>query len=108
MNPITLHFKEFPVEDDVSSSLIEYDSHLNLNVLKHNREPAIDVLRMQTETCTKSGEVSDSDYTNIGLQFGTQTGTRTGGEETDSDYSIFKMLGSGTVTTNRGEQSDRS
>ncbi|MFT3845302.1 MAG: hypothetical protein QM725_09630 [Lacibacter sp.] len=87
MNLFFLQFKETPKLENLDYSLIEYDPTQNLSVNKITRQPAIDSLKLDTETFTKSqGENSDSDNNNqIAILLDTETRTFTRTEVSDSD-----------------------
>lgn len=87
MKLFSLQFKESPTTESLDYSLIEYDPIQNLSVNKVTRQPAIDSLKLDTETFTKTqGENSDSDNNNhIAILLDTETRTFTRTEASDSD-----------------------
>jgi hypothetical protein len=87
MKLFALQFKESPTIENSDYSLIEYDSVQNLSVNRITRQPAIDSLKLDTETFTKTqGEDSDSDNNNrIAMLLDTETRTFTRTEGSDSD-----------------------
>lgn len=92
MEPLILKFRETPTENDLKYDEVEYSSKLNLTVLKGTEDPAVDFLKMETETFTKAqGEGSDTDKSGVGrklrLLMETMTETHAQLEGTDKDPS---------------------
>jgi len=83
MKPLLLQFKEAPKSANLDYSIIEYDDELNLSIDRITRKPAVDCLQVNTETFTKAN-----------------------GEVSDCDNSIQLLVGSETLTLNRGELVD--
>lgn len=98
MKPLTFQFKERPAGENFDYSLIEYDERLNLSVNKVTKQPAINEVRMETETFTRSGEGADSDVNGIGLLMATETATKSG-EGVDSDEGRFAAMMETSTTT---------
>jgi hypothetical protein len=64
MNPLILHFRTISNErSNVDESLLEYNSQLQLSVIKSSGLPAFDYISLKTMTGTKAhNEDTDSDY----------------------------------------------
>jgi len=108
MNPLILKFKEVPVEETLDYSAIIYDEELNLSICKNTKQPAIETIRMDTETFTKAGnEESDSDCNLNNIFMDTETRTLTSKEESDSDSDLFtlKILMDTTTFTRESKES---
>lgn len=88
MKPLILEYAEETKPIDFDFSLIEYSDNLNLSVLKNDGSVAIEKSLLGTETYTKtSGEDTDTDRTKYEMSkfFDTTTITEARGEGTDSD-----------------------
>jgi hypothetical protein len=109
MRPLILRYREKPTAPDIDFSTIAYDERLNLNVYKHNREPAIKSPAMITTTGTKTWEEeSDSDKCMATLMI-TSTGSFTKMETSDEDpryNALFENLITMTATRESIEGSD--
>lgn len=100
MRPLAFEFAEKPKSVELDFSLIEYNEQLNLSINKQTRQPAIDVLNLETETFTKTqGEASDSDHNGISNFMGTETSTFTSTEQSDSDRDKLSLLALMDTTT---------
>lgn len=104
MRPLILQFAERPQASELDYSLIEYSKELNLSVVRGTSDPAITHVNLETETFTKSHEVSDSDK-DLGARFqnllDTSTRTFTSTESSDSDadrYMMQRMVDTKTIT----------
>lgn len=101
MKPFIFQFKEFPTGEHIDFSMIEYDSNLNLNVLKETKQPAIEVVNMETQTFTKeNGEGADSDRDVFRMMADTATMTFSN-ESSDSDaqrMSLQNLMDTTTLT----------
>jgi len=110
MKPFIFEFKEVPTGDTIDYSIVEYDDTLNLSVHKVSKQPAIEMLSMQTETFTKTqGEGADTDKSALTLQMDTETGTYTRTETSDSDKDRrhLQMLIDTSTLTERTESTDQ-
>lgn len=88
MQPLIFNFFETPSNtSECSTALLEYDSHLQLSVLKGTKAPAFDQIEMGTQTMTKTwGEASDSDDTSqLEDLLVTSTYSATDNETNDTD-----------------------
>ncbi|HEX8333581.1 MAG TPA: hypothetical protein VF622_13255 [Segetibacter sp.] len=110
---LLLEFAEPAMEEDVDTSLVEYNNELNLNVIKGTTMPAINQVSLGTETFTKAtGEGTDSDRDlskNLSILMATATQTRQMIEGTDSDKrtkDIQCLMATRTLTEVRSESSD--
>jgi hypothetical protein len=110
MKPFILEFTETPIGESPDYNLVEYDNSLNLSVHKETRQPAIEIISMETETFTKTqGEGADSDRNGLSLIMDTETRTYTNTESSDSDRdrtSLQMLLDTTTLTESR-ESSDQ-
>lgn len=111
MNPLVLQFKESPTEDILEYPNIIYDEKLNLSICQATLQPAIETIRMDTETFTKSGnEESDSDCNLNNIFMDTETRTLTDRESTDSDSDIMALhilMDTSTFTRESRESTDQ-
>lgn len=112
MNPLILKFKEDPTEDTlVEYSNIVYDEKLNLSICRDTQQPAVETIRMDTETFTKAGgEDSDSDHNLNNIFMDTETRTLTNVESTDSDSDILGLhilMDTSTFTRESKEDTDQ-
>jgi len=93
MNPFIFQFKEPATEEDVDFSEIEYDQNLNLSVDRRTSRPAVESIKMATETSTKvHGESSDTDSPMTGMLMATETITLVNTEGSDSDHHRTHLL----------------
>lgn len=105
MNPFILKYKEKPNGQEAPIGLLEYSNKLNLTVVKKTGKPAIG-LHLETETITKTAEVSDTDkdvFGKVAKYLDTKTMTFEPEEVSDSDNNrraILSMLETQTVTEN--------
>lgn len=101
MKPFIFQFKESPTVAHIDFSMIEYDDSLNLNVLKETRQPAIEVVNLETQTFTKeNGEGADSDRDVYRMMADTATMTFSH-ESSDSDaqrMSLHHLMDTATLT----------
>jgi hypothetical protein len=102
MKPFIFQFKEYPIEEPLDYSMIEYSTSLNLSIDKRTGRPAIGEFNMQTETFTKTnGEQTDSDNNYNMTSLETETMTFLNNESSDSDkntLSIQALLDTTTAT----------
>ncbi|HXC03375.1 MAG TPA: hypothetical protein VNZ86_01410 [Bacteroidia bacterium] len=108
MNPLSFQFRETPTAQELDYSIIEYSDRLNLSVDKKTGKPAIDILMLDTQTYTKSGwEDSDSDDSGVRMLLDTTTQTYStplGKEDSDNDnhrISLQALLDTTTITESR-------
>ncbi len=111
MRPLILNFKEKPTEEILDYPDIIYNETLNLNICNDTKLPAIEILRMDTETFTKTGgEESDSDCNFNNIFMDTETRTLTSTEESDSDsdfYALKVLMDTSTFTRQHNESTDQ-
>lgn len=94
MRPLILQYSETPTGNQLDFSLVEYSVEQNLTVIKNTDIPAVKFMSLDTNTFTRTGgEQSDSDAQKISLiqelQNLLDTRTKTfSGEESDSDNQI--------------------
>lgn len=103
MNPLFLQFKELPKErESVDFSQVEYDAKLNLSVNKTTGRPAVDEIRLATETYTRvtgEGTDSDRDAVSVAVLMATETFTKSGeGVDSDPHGRIGLMMETATTT----------
>lgn len=105
MNPLAFQFKVPSNQENLDYSLIEYDSILNLSINKKTKQPAIDILSMDTETVTRANrENTDSDNNGIRMLMDTCTFTKAALDATDSDHDrllIQALMDTATLTESR-------
>lgn len=111
MKPFSLQFKETPAADgSVDFSQVVYDDKFNLSINKLTGRPAVDEMKLGTETNTRvTGEGTDPDRNSIGILMATETHTKSG-EGVDSDpYRFRAALETATTTfvSNEGADSDK-
>lgn len=112
MKSILLQFAETPTMEDIDFSLVEYDPELNLNVLKNTKVPAINFTDSGTETFTKTtGEDSDADRnveSDLSYLLDTSTQTRVINEVSDEDRGnpLANLMATTTITLVNSEASD--
>ncbi|GAA0537239.1 hypothetical protein [Chitinophaga japonensis] len=109
MKPFIFQFKERPNGEPLDFSSIVYDKELNLNIDKLTGIPVVLSRMMATETGTKThGENSDSDR-DFTASMATMTGTftKTEASDSDKDKSLSQYVAiTETATRTYNEESD--
>jgi hypothetical protein len=112
MNHLILEFAETPNQENVALDVVEYDSDLNLTVIKGTKTPAVLFDDQATNTFTKAnGEGADADKQlsdAVGILLATSTQTRLLNESADTDprTKLARMLDTSTKTFTNTETSD--
>jgi hypothetical protein len=104
MKSLILEFAETPQTETLDLPKTHYSKDLNLTVFDENDLPAISIANSATETFTKAGgeeSDSDKDMLNQRILMATTTETRTVHEGSDSDAnvrSLMNMMATKTIT----------
>ena len=99
MRYLLFEYGETPIHS-IDLPEVKYDTNRNLNVLKHNNRPAIEVLdALATETLTKVYTESPDSDDNYNMIAATQTHTLVDQEQTDSDDDYHSLLSSVITAT---------